>query len=212
MYPIQDVVFDLGGVIVDLDIKRCREAFRRLGMDAVADLLQPYYPVEMLGRLEQGAITFHEACDQMRRISNCPEISDEQIERAYGEFLSGIPVERLRMIDRLRARGIRTYVLSNNNPAAMGFVRRMFEADGKSMEEYFDRIYLSHEMHLLKPHEAIFRAMIDDSGLQPAHTLFIDDGAKNVETARALGFSVYMPAEGEDFSHVLENLPRSPQP
>lgn len=207
MHTIQNVVFDLGGVLVDLDIERCRRAFRRIGMDAVADLLQPYYPVELFAHLEKGDIDAHEACDQMRRISSAPDTSDEQIEQAYGAFLTDIPVDKLRMIDRLRDKGIRTYVLSNNNPLAMAYIRRMFAADGKTMEAYFERVYLSYEMHLLKPSEVIFRAMIADSGMEPARTLFIDDGPKNIETARSLGFAVYMPAEGEDFSHLFDNLP-----
>lgn len=206
MSQIKNVVFDLGGVLVDLDIDRCIAAFRGLGMDAVAELINPYYPAEMIGRLEHGELTFHEACDEMRRLAGTPQITDAQIAWAYGEFLVGIPVEKLRQIDALRSRGIRTYVLSNNNPASMEFIRRMFTADGKTMDDYFDAVYLSYELHELKPSEAIFRKMIAASGMTPAETLFIDDGQKNVDAARALGFAVYMPGPGEDFGHILENL------
>lgn len=206
MSQIKNVVFDLGGVLVDLDIDRCIAAFRGLGMDAVAELINPYYPAEMIGRLEHGELTFHEACDEMRRLAGTPQITDAQIAWAYGEFLAGIPLEKLRQIDTLRSRGIRTYVLSNNNPASMECIRRMFTADGKTMDDYFDAVYLSYELHELKPSEAIFRKMITASGMTPAETLFIDDGRKNVDAARALGFAVYMPGPGEDFGHILENL------
>lgn len=204
---IRNVVFDLGGVLVDLDIERCRAAFRSLGMDAVAALLQPYYPVEVLGQLERGDLTFHEACDEMRRISATPRVTDDRIAWAYGEFLTGVPLAKIRMIDRLRERGIRTYVLSNNNPRSMLRIRDMFRADGREMDDYFDRIYLSYEMHLLKPEEEIFRRMVDDSGMDPARTLFIDDGQRNVDTAQRLGFAVYKPAPEEDFSPLLDRLP-----
>ena len=142
----------------------------------------------------------------MRRLSNRPDITDEQIEWAYGEFLNPIPVKLLRQIEALRRRGIRTYVLSNNNPASMNFVEEMFRADGHDMEYYFDAAFLSYQMHELKPSEAIFRQMIDASGMIPEETLYIDDGLKNIETARRLGFAVYMPASGEDFGHVLETI------
>lgn len=111
MESIKNVVFDLGGVLVDLDIDRCRESFRRLGMDAVAELINPYYPAEMIGRLEHGLITFHEMCDEMRRLAATPAVTDDEIGRAYGDFLTGIRIEKLRQIDRLRARGIRTYII-----------------------------------------------------------------------------------------------------
>lgn len=138
MEKIKNVVFDLGGVLVGLDFDRCTAAFRSLGMDAVAELINPCYPADMIGRLEHGDITFHEACDEMRRLSGTPKVTDDEIARAYGAFLTEIPVEKLRQIDRLRRRGFRTYVLSNNNPASMEYIRRMFTADGKSMDAYFD--------------------------------------------------------------------------
>ena len=95
MNTIKTVVFDLGGVLVDLDIDRCTGAFRSLGMDAVADLINPYYPAEMIGRLEHGIISFHEACDEMRRLSGTPEVTDAQIAWAYGQFLVRIPAQKL---------------------------------------------------------------------------------------------------------------------
>lgn len=208
MENIENVVFDLGGVLVDLDIDRCRASFRRLGMDAVAELINPYYPAEMIGQLEHGLISFHEMCNRMRQLAATPAVTDEAIGRAYGDFLTGVPVAKMRQIEQLRRRGIRTYVLSNNNPSSMRFIREMFTADGKCMEDYFDRIYLSYEMRELKPSEAIFRKMIADSGMVPERTLFIDDGQKNVDAAQALGFTVYKPVPGEDFGHLLDSIGR----
>lgn len=204
MTSIRNVIFDLGGVLVDLDIERCRAAFRALGMPEVARIIDTSHPAEMLGRLERGDSSVHEACDAMRALSGRPEVSDERIAEAYGAFLTGVPVVRLRMIDELRRRGLRTYVLSNNNPMAMQVIRRMFAADGHPMEYYFDRIYLSYELRELKPSEAIFRRMIDDSGMIPGESLFIDDSERNLATARELGFGVYCPVPGEDFSHLFD--------
>ena len=206
MEKIKNVVFDLGGVLVGLDFDRCTAAFRSLGMDAVAELINPCYPADMIGRLEHGDISFHEACDEMRRLSGTPKVTDDEIARAYGAFLTEIPVEKLRQIDRLRRRGFRTYVLSNNNPASMEVIRGEFTADGHTMDDYFDKVYLSYELRELKPSEAIFRKVIADSGIVPAQTLFIDDGQKNVDAAQALGFAVYKPAPGEDFGHLLEEI------
>ncbi|WP_298031475.1 HAD family phosphatase [uncultured Alistipes sp.] len=209
MQQIKNVIFDLGGVLVDLDIERCIAAFRLLGMNRVADLVNPYYPAEMIGRLERGDISFHEACDEMRRLDNRPGVSDAEIAGAYGAFLTGIPVAKLRQIARLREAGIRTYVLSNNNPASMEVIRGQFTADGRTMDDYFDKIYLSYELRELKPSEAIFRKVMADSGVVPAQTLFIDDGQKNVDTAQALGFAVYMPAPEEDFGHLFDEITRT---
>ncbi len=205
---IRNVVFDLGGVLVDLDIERCRAAFRSLGMEAAARLVDPCYPAEVFGLLEGGAIPFAEACARLRDLSATPSVTDEQIAGAFGAFLTGVPVGKIRQIAALRRRGIRTYVLSNNNPASMRYIRRMFEADGQTMDDYFDRIYLSYEMKMLKPSPAIFRAMLDRGGMRPDETLFIDDGEKNVATARSLGMAVYRPAPHEDFGELLDEIGR----
>lgn len=204
MNHIKSVIFDLGGVLVGIDLARCIAAFEALGMPRVARLINPYYPAEMIGRLEAGEITFAKMCDQMRALDNRMEVTDDQIEAAYGAFLTGVPVYKLRQIERLRKAGIRTYVLSNNNPASMKVIRRQFTVDGRKMEDYFDKIYLSYELRVLKPSPDIFRKVLADSGCVAAETLFIDDGKKNIDTAAALGFAVYMPAGDEDFGHVLE--------
>lgn len=203
---IKHIFFDLGGVLVDLDRERCQQAFRALGMPRVAELIDPCYPAEMIGRLEKGEISFHEACERMRELDGRPDIADEQIAGAYGAFLTDVPVAKLRFVDALRRRGMKTYVLSNNNPVSMEVIRRMFRADGRPMASYFDRIYLSYELGELKPSPAIFRRVLADSGADPAQSLFIDDGRKNVEAARELGFQVYMPAPNEDFTPLFDLL------
>lgn len=206
MSNIKNIIFDLGGVLVNLDLPRCRAAFHSLGMPEVAELISPYYPAEMIGQLERGDITVHEMCDRMRELSHAPQVTDDQIKWAYGEFLVDIPVRNLRAIEALRAKGIRTYVLSNNNPASMEHIRQGFLAHGKPMEEYFDKMYLSYRLRELKPSEEIFLKVMADSGMRPEETLFIDDGQKNIDTARRLGFRVYMPAPGENFTHIFEDI------
>ncbi len=203
---IKNVVFDLGGVLVGLDLAKCRAAFEAIGLDAIGALIDPCHPAAMMERMEQGDLTFHETCEEMRRMTGNRTVTDEQIAAAISAFLTGIPVEKLRAIEALRRRGIRTYVLSNNNPAAMETIRRMFAADGRTMEDYFDGIYLSYLMRRLKPHADIFIKMVEESGMAVEESLFIDDSERNVEAARRLGFAVYRPAPDEDFRPLLDRI------
>lgn len=204
---IRNIVFDLGGVLADLDLDRCQAAFRALGMPQIAELVDPYYPAEVFARLEGGDLTAHEACEEMRRIAHRPEVTDEQITHAYQQFIVGIPLYKLRLLRALREAGRKVYMLSNNNPLVMPYIVDFcFTADGLTVDDYFDKRYVSYEMHLLKPSPAIYERMIADSGMQPAETLFLDDGPKNVETARQLGFNVYMPQPREDFSHLFDSM------
>lgn len=204
--PIRNVVFDLGGVLVDLEMERVREAFREIGMPRMAELMDPCYPAEVNERMECGELDFHAACDEMRRIDGRPEVADERICDVYAQFLSRIDPEKLRAIDRLRAAGIRTYVLSNTNPAAIEIIRGHFACDGKRMEDYFDGICLSFRMGLLKPSPAIFERLMAEHGIRPDETLFIDDGARNTAAAEALGFRTFCPPTNGHFAAVTDAL------
>lgn len=202
---IKNVVFDLGGVICDLEVERVMEAFREIGMEKMAALMDPCYPAEVNERMESGQIGWEEACDEMRRIDNRPEVTNEQIEWVYREFLSRVDAKKLATIDRLRERGIRTYVLSNTNPTAIEIVRdRVREATGRELESYFDDIFLSYRLKILKPAPAIFEKMIALSGLNPKETIFIDDGSRNADTAHRLGFAVYCPPTNGAWRQIFE--------
>lgn len=202
---IKNVVFDLGGVICDLEVERVIEAFREIGMPKMAALMDPCYPAEVNERMESGRISWEEACDEMRRIDNRPEVTNAEIEWVYREFLARVDSSKMATIDRLRAQGFKTYVLSNTNPVAIEIVRdRVREATGRELDSYFDDIFLSYQLKILKPSPAIFEKMIALSGMNPQETLFIDDGSRNADTAHKLGFAVYCPPTNGAWQQIFE--------
>ena len=143
---IDTVVFDLGGVLIDLYRDRCVEAFRRIGFPQAEQMLGLYHPADIFIRLESGQITTAEVCEYIRRKSGKP-IPDEAIRKAYLAFIGTIPVAKLRAIRALREAGKRTFALSNTNEIVMPHIReRLFTADGLRMEDYFEKAYLSYEM------------------------------------------------------------------
>lgn len=205
--PLRNIVFDLGGVLADLDPERCKASFRALGMPQVVEWIDPCYPSDLFARMERGDLTAAETCEELRRITGRTEVTDEAIAAAYRSLITGIPRYKLRMVQALREAGFATYMLSNNNPISMPYLAEcLFTADGRTMGDYFVRIYLSYEMHELKPSPSIFHKMIDDSGMVPGETLFIDDGAASIATAHDLGFRTYMPAPHEDFRSVFDGF------
>ena len=197
-------MFDLGGVIVDLEMERVRECFRQIGMPRMAALMDPCYPAEVNERMERGEITWEEACDEMRRIDNRPDVTNEQIEWVYREFLARVDSRKIELIEQLRARGLKLYILSNTNRVAFDAVRRHFAAAGRKIEDCFDGIFLSYEMKLLKPAPEIFQEVIRRTGIKPEETLFIDDGARNADAAHALGFQVFCPKTNGEFKQLFE--------
>ncbi len=204
---IDTVVFDFGGVLIDLYRDKCVAAFREIGYPQAEQMIGLYGPSDILQRLEAGEITGEELVELIREDAGNRTITYEQVKGAYIAFLGTIPVKKLRAIRSLREAGFKVYGLSNINEFVMPFVReRLFTADGLRMEDYIEEAYLSYEMGLLKPDAAIFRAMIERSGLKHEQTLFIDDSEKNIQTARSLGFQVYHAAPEEDFTPLLYDL------
>ena len=193
LHDIKNIIFDLGGVVVDLEIDRVREAFKEIGMPRMAAMMDPCYPAEINERMERGELSWEEACDEMRRLDNRPEVTDEQIAWVYGEFLARVDTAKIERIEQLRREGYRLYVLSNTNRVAFEAVCRHFRNAGRDLEACFDEIFLSYRLKLLKPSPAIFEEVIRRADIRPEETLFIDDGARNAAAAAALGFHTYCP-------------------
>ena len=204
---IDTVVFDFGGVLIDLYREKCVEAFRAIGYPQAEEMISLYGPSDILQKLEAGEITGEELVALIREDSGNDSITYEQVQGAYIAFLGTIPVVKLRAIRALREAGFKVCGLSNINEFVMPYVReRLFTADGLKMEDYIEEPYLSYEMGLLKPGAEIFRVMIERSGMTPERPLFIDDSAKNIQTARELGFQVYHAGPEEDFTPLLYEL------
>lgn len=204
LQSIKNIVFDLGGVIVDLELERVREAFREIGMPRMAALMDPCYPAAVNELLERGAITWEEACDEMRRIDNLPTVTNEQIAWVYAEFLARVDERKIEQIEALRKQGYRTYILSNTNPVAYEVVRQHFLRAGRQIEGCFDEICLSFEMKMLKPDPQIFEELIRCTGIRPEESLYIDDGARNADAAHALGFHIFCPPTNGQFGQLFE--------
>lgn len=204
LQDIKNIVFDLGGVIVDLEMERVCACFREIGMPRMAELMDPCYPADVNERMESGKLSWEDACDEMRRLDNRPDVTNEQIRWVYEEFLARIDEEKLQSIEQLREQGYRTYVLSNTNPVAIEIVRAHFRRHGREMEQLFDGIFLSFELGILKPSPAIFEEMIRRTGIRPEESLFIDDGKRNADAAHALGFNVFCPETNGTFKHLFE--------
>ena len=185
---ICNVMFDLGGVIMDIRRENAVEALKKIGMTNADELLGVYGQKGAFLALEKGLISEAQFRDALRHEID-GDVTDEQIDEAFGRFLIGIPVDRLRQLDDLRARGYKIYLLSNTNPIMWhGIILDEFCKDGKTIDDYFDGIITSFDVHAYKPDPAIFARAIEKFGFSPSATIFLDDSAANCEAARNIGF------------------------
>lgn len=183
----ENLLFDLGGVIMDIDRNRCVEAFRRLGWADVDMYLGEYGQIGAFGDLEKGLITPARFFDAVRaHIPGC--VTDGMITDAFNAFLIGIPVERLAALRGLRSTH-RVYLISNTNQVMWDTkIAEQFRQEGLTVNDYFDGIITSFEARAYKPSPEIFNMAIDKFRIDPAHTTFFDDSLANCEAAARLGF------------------------
>ena len=202
---IRNLVFDFGGVIVDLDFDRAVEAFRSIGLPRAEHMLDKYKQRGIFLDVETGVLTAEGFLHGLSKLCG-RKIGFDEAQQAWLAFLLPPDPRRLETLERLR-KGHRLFLLSNTNPFIMDWARSpRFSPGGKPLDDYFDKLYLSYEMGVVKPDRDIFLKMMLDAELDPAFTLFVDDGRANVEAAAALGFPTYQPRPGCDWTREVERL------
>ena len=203
MKKFRTIVFDLGGVLIDYSLERSIEAFRRIGYGQIETLIDPYRQSGVLLQLEKGEVGPEALYDEISRSVGRP-VDPKAIDAALCGFLLDIPDYKLDMLLDLRRRGFRLFMLSNTNTIMMTYMKNgVFRKQGLTIDAYFDRLFLSYRMKLVKPYPEIYRKMIDESGILPAESLFIDDSEANIRTAASLGFNTYLAAQHEDFRDLF---------
>lgn len=189
---IKNIIFDLAGVVLNLDIERDTEALNAVGLpDFVGCLNDPAIATPMVAYLN-GLKSREDFCREMRPVCR-PGVTDAELLWSMDAVLADIPAARLDHIVELR-KTHKVYLLSNIYDSAWQHAVKQVEQAGFTLDECFDHLFLSHEMQLAKPDPRIFQAVIDHTGLLPEETLYFDDTKSNIEMGNSLGFrSVLVP-------------------
>ncbi|MDD3039377.1 HAD family phosphatase [Bacteroides sp.] len=199
---IKNLLIDLGGVLINLDRQRCIDNFKKLGCEHMEALLNFYHQQGIFMQQEKGLITSAEFRNGVREMMG-KTLSDEQIDAAWNSFLVDIPALKLELLLKLREKYV-VYLLSNTNAIHWEWIcKNAFPYRTFKAEDYFEKAYLSFEMKMIKPDTEIFEAVIEDAGINPKETFFIDDSEINCKAAQELGISTYTPKAGEDWSHLF---------
>ncbi|WP_080903683.1 HAD family phosphatase [Parabacteroides sp. Marseille-P3160] len=205
MVGIKNIIFDLGGVIIDLEREQSVKRFIEIGVSDAETLLDPYEQKGIFLELENGSLTFPQFCDKLRAHTG-KNISEEAISHAWKGFIMDVPAYKLEYLLELRKK-YKLYLLSNTNPVIMDWARTpQFTPAGRPITDYFDKIYASYEIGITKPDPAIFEYMIRDAGLDPSESLFVDDGKRNVEVGEEFGFLTYQPFNKEDWRKPVQAI------
>jgi len=184
-------------------MQACIDAFARLGYNKIDELVDHYKQKGLFLLFEEGKISTDDFFTELQKIVGL-HTSIEDLKTAYLSFLDDLPQYKLNLILELRKK-YKVYMLSNINQFIFEHCKKTyFETDNQVFEDYFDKAYLSFEMGVCKPDKLIFEKMIADAKIIPNQCLFLDDGIKNIETAKVLGFHTYLVKPKEDFSHLFK--------
>lgn len=196
-------MFDLGGVVINLDRKKCMDSFRQLGLDNLEELIGTSAQKGLFLQLEKGMISASEFRHGLREMAG-KALTDKQIDAAWNSMLVDIPRYKLDALLALRERYM-VYLLSNTNVIHWDWMcANAFSYKGFGVRNYFEEVYLSFKMKLVKPDTKIFEALLEQSGIIPKETLFLDDSKANCEAAAALGISTYLCKPGENWTFLFE--------
>lgn len=200
---IKNLLFDLGGVIIDIERERCVRAFEALGLQQADSYFGDYAQTGVFMQIEDGSINEDQFHNYLK--NRLPSgTTNSQIDEAFQRFIVGIPVHRLEALRKLRSQGYNIYLISNTNPIMWnGVIDREFRKEGLKREDYFDGMVTSFEAKSAKPDTEIFLKLAQTYHIKPAETLFFDDSAANIEAGRSLGMQVALVKPGTEFTDYI---------
>lgn len=187
MQQYKNIIFDLGGIFLNLDFKKTEQAFRDLGVTNFPELYSQHHATNLFELLETGKVTGEDFCEQLR-ISSGSKATDEEMLKAWGAMLLNFPQERLDWLEDIKHR-YKIFLFSNTNLPHYNTFSKMYydQSGGKDFNSFFIKAYYSHEMGLRKPYPESFMYILNEQNLDASETLFIDDTYKNIEGAKEAG-------------------------
>lgn len=187
MKGIKNIIFDLGGVILNIDFSITEKAFKELGVTQFSNMFTQHHSNDLFVELETGRISEPEFYEAFRKGTGT-NLSDETIKKAWNALILDFREPTLEWLEKNQDK-YRIFLFSNTNQIHYDAFVAAYEAKtGKAdFDAFFEKAYYSQHMGMRKPDPAPFLQILQEQNLLPEETLFIDDTIKNIETANALG-------------------------
>ena len=189
--PVKNIIFDLGGVLINLNYQLTRKAFEDMGVEDFDAFYTQHAANPLFENLEVGAIEPEAFYDQLREATGLT-LTNSQIEIAWNAMLLDFPAERLEWLSQIKNK-YNIYLFSNTNAIHYNAFTTIYAQTAPlvglnpNFNHFFKEAHYSHTLGQRKPEVAAFEAVIRDANLDPAQTLFIDDTLLNIEGAQKAG-------------------------
>jgi len=200
---IKNIIFDFGGVIIDIDFQAIKPAFEKLGVSDFSTLYSQFYQTQLFDQFEMGTVSPQEFRTELKKLLP-KNISDCEIDNAWNSMVLQIPDQRVQLLQKLKTR-YRTFLLSNTNKIHYDFYLKNFRNDFglNDFSELFEKTYFSFEMGMKKPNIDIFQYVLSQNRLIPQETIFIDDTEANLRVAKEMGMLTYLLPKGKDICELF---------
>lgn len=195
---IKNIIFDLGGVILNIDYQLTENAFKELGMQNFDEVYSQQKQIGLFDRFETGIISVKEFIKQIKQEANLA-VDDQKIIDAWNAMLLDLPTDRLKLLTQLKESHT-TFLLSNTNEIHYNAFCEIAEKEtGKaSLNPFFKEVFYSHHIQLRKPEKEAFNHILLKHELKPFETLFIDDSYQHIASAKEMGINTYHLQKEED--------------
>ncbi len=205
---IQNIIFDLGDVLLDLDFDRVNTEFQKLVGADFFQLAASDETRNIFLQFETGHYSEESFINALQRLA--PKVPDgRKMIEAWNALLVGIPLQRLEMLEALKAKGYQLYLLSNTNSLHIQWLNKYLRKT-YNIEHfdalYFTKSYYSHLIKMRKPDPEIYEFVLSDAFIKADETVFIDDNKENIMTAQALGIGTIHHDSGQDITKVMEGF------
>lgn len=200
---IRNIIFDLGGVLLNIDPKRTIDAFNHLGMQNLIGEKGLTYDHEIFYLMEQGKINPEEFRNGIRNLLS-KKVTDDQIDSAWTAMLLDFPKVRVELVQKLRNE-FTIFLFSNTNAIHLTKYQSVFSNQhGFEVSSLFEKSFYSNEIGFRKPTIESFQEIIRLSGIHPEESLFIDDSLQNVKGAIASGLNGYWLESGQKVEKIFQ--------
>lgn len=187
MQGINNIIFDLGGVILNLDNQLTEDAFVSMGAKPFRDYFGHGHAASFFRDYEVGRISDRQFIDSIKEMTGL-SLSDEEVIKAWNALLLDFPAERIQLLKELGKR-YRVFLFSNTNALHLTALRKIYRDSfgTEELDDHFERTYYSHVLGMRKPDKSSYEHILEENKLTGSETLFVDDALINVEGAEAAG-------------------------
>lgn len=188
MVDIKNIIFDFGGVIINISHQMVENAFKKIGVENFEELFNQATQSKLFIQFEKGEISAVQFRNSIRDLTNL-DVPDEKLDETWNKIILDYPKDRITLLKEIK-QNYRLFIFSNTNIIHYDFYIPKFENEfGYSFGSLFEKTYWSFKLGERKPNLHAYNRLLEDSSLIPNETLFIDDSIQNVTAAQEVGLN-----------------------